>query len=412
MTAGIRIEPLAGAGRPQLPAAARLSAGDIARLGLVGILGRPVRAALSAAGIAIGVAAMIAVLGIGTSSRASLLAEIQQLGTNMLTAQPGQSLLGGTAQLPDTAVPAVTRVAGVQAVSAVGTVQGAAVYRTDLISPYATAGISVDAAQLNLLPTLHGSVATGTFLNAANDRYPVTVLGSSAASLLGIDQAGERVYLGGRWFTVIGILRPMPLAPGVNGAALIGWPAAQALLNFNGNPTTVYVRAADAAVNQVSLVLAATVDPQYPEEVQVTRPSDALTAELAAKSTFNSLFLGLGAVALLVGGIGVANIMVISVLERWQEIGLRRALGATAGHIRLQFLTESVLLALLGGIGGVLLGLAIAAGYAADRGWPATIPWQALAGGIAASVIIGGVAGLYPARRASRVSPAAALATG
>jgi putative ABC transport system permease protein len=403
---------MTAAPRTQLPAPGRLGTADIARLGLVGIWGRPVRAALSAAGIAIGVAAMIAVLGIGTSSRASLLQEIQQLGTNLLTAQPGQSLLGGTAQLPDTAIPMAAQVTGVQAVSAVGTVQGAAVYRTDLISPYATSGISVDAAELNLLPTLHGSVAAGIFLNAANDRYPVTVLGASAARLLGIDQTGGPVYLGGRWFTVIGILRPLPLAPGIDAAALVGWPAAQSVLNFNGNPTTVYARAADAAVNRVSLVLAAMVDPQHPEEVQVSRPSDALTAELAAKSTFDSLFLGLGAVALLVGGIGVANIMVISVLERWQEIGLRRALGATAGHVRMQFLTESVLLALLGGLAGVAVGAIIAVGYAADRGWPATLPWQALAGGIAASVAIGGVAGLYPAQRASRASPAVALATG
>jgi putative ABC transport system permease protein len=382
------------------------------RLGLVGVRGRPVRAALSAAGIAIGVAAMVAVLGIGTSSRAGLLNEINQLGTNMLSAQPGQSLLGGTAQLPTTAVPMTTQVAGVQAASAIGTVQGAAVYRTDKISPFATSGISVDAAQLSLLSTLHGGLRTGVFLNAANDRYPVTVLGSSAAALLGIDRAGEQVYLGGRWFTVIGILQDLPLAPGVNGAVLIGWPAAQSILSFDGNPTTIYVRAADTMVTHVSTVLAATVDPEFPEEVQVSRPSDALTAELAAKSTFDSLVLGLGAVALLVGGVGVANIMVISVLERRQEIGLRRALGATSGHIRLQFLTESVTLAVLGGVGGVALGLAIAVGYAANRGWPPTLPQTALGGGIAASIAIGAIAGLYPAQRASRVSPAEALATG
>lgn len=402
----------AGPDRPGLPVPARLGISDILRLGLVGVRGRPVRAALSAAGIAIGVAAMVAVLGIGTSSRAGLLNEINQLGTNMLTAQPGQSLLGGTAQLPATAVPMTTQIAGVQAASAIGTVQGSAVYRTDKINPFATSGISVDAAQLTLLSTLHGSMRAGVFLNAANDRYPVTVLGSSAAGLLGIDRVGEQVYLGGRWFTVIGILQNLPLAPEVNGAVLIGWPAAQSILSFGGNPTTIYVRAADTMVTHVSLVLAATVDPEFPQQVQVSRPSGALTAELAAKSTFDSLFLGLGAVALLVGGVGVANIMVISVLERRQEIGLRRALGATSGHIRLQFLTESVTLALLGGVGGVALGLAIAVGYAANRGWPPTLPQAALGGGVAASIAIGGLAGLYPAQRASRVSPAEALATG
>lgn len=395
-----------------LPASSRLSARDIAGLGLIGVRGRPVRAALSAVGIAIGVAAMVAVLGIGTASRAGLLSEIQQLGTNMLTAQPGQSLLGGTAELPTTALAMTARISGVESASEVGTVPGAAIYRSNKIDPLQTGGIAVDAAQLNLLGTLQAGLAHGIFLNAANDRYPATVIGAVAARRLGVDQIGQQVYLGGRSFTVIGILRPLPLAPQIDRAALIGWPAASGILGFDGHPTTIFVRSADSAVQRVSGLLAPTVDPQIPGNVQVSRPSDALTAELAAKSTFSGLFLGLGLVALLVGGVGVANIMVISVLERRQEIGLRQALGATRQQIRFQFLTESVVLSAIGGAAGVLLGLGITLGYATSRGWPLVLPWPALAGGIAAAIGIGAVAGLYPARRATLVSPTEALATG
>ena len=145
--------------------------------------------------------------------------------------------------------------------------------------------------------------------------------------------------------------------------------------------------------------------------LQVSRPSDALAAQQAVGTALNGLLLGLGAVALLVGGVGVANTMVISVLERRAEIGLRRSLGATRGQVRLQFLVESLLLAALGGVGGVLVGIAVTASYAAYQGWPAVVPVWASAGGVGATVVIGAVAGLYPAWRAARLSPTEALSS-
>ncbi|MGI5226018.1 ABC transporter permease [Actinoallomurus sp. CA-142502] len=398
-----------GAGATPLPPPARSRSADLVKAGLGGLRARPLRAALSALGIAIGIAAMVSVLGISAVSRAGLLAQIHRLGTNLLTAAPGQTLFGDSASLPAEAVPMVSRIPGATSVSAVGTVPGATVRRTDRIDPAETNGIAVCASRLDLLATLGGRVRSGAYLSPATERYPAVVLGAVAADRLGIDRAGRSVYIAGRWFTVVGILDSLRLAPEIDRSALIGWDMATAL-DFDGHPTMIYERSADDAVSSVWSVLAATINPQDPEQVQVSRPSDALTAQLAAKSAFNTLFLGLGAVALLVGGVGVANIMVISVLERRQEIGLRRALGATRRQIRLQFLTESVTLSLLGGLAGVLLGLATSLTYATYRGWPLALPVQALSGGVLAAVLVGAAAGLYPARRAARLTPTQALA--
>jgi putative ABC transport system permease protein len=285
------------------------------------------------------------------------------------------------------------------------------VRRSGLIPQAETGGISVLAADPELLATVGGELAAGRFLNQATARYPAVVLGAKAAERLGITATGRQVWLGDRWFTVIGILRPLALAPEIDRAALVGFPAAEALLGSDGSPGTVYVRADPDQVEAVRSVLPATANPANPNEVRVSRPSDALAARAAANTAFTSLLLGLGGVALLVGGVGIANVMVISVLERRSEIGLRRALGATKGHVGLQFLAESLLLALAGGLTGVVLGAAVTTVYAAGRGWSVVVPAPAMAGGILAALAIGAVAGLYPALRAARLAPTDALRT-
>ncbi|MFJ4685564.1 ABC transporter permease [Streptomyces sp. NPDC091377] len=393
-----------------LPEPARLRAGDLATVGLEGLRGRPLRAVLSALGIAIGVAAMIGLVGISTVSRAALMAEIEALGTNLLTVEPGTTLTGKQSALPTGAEGMVTRVPGVTGVSATGRVEDATARRTDKIDSDTTSGVSVQATRTNLLGTLNGTIASGAFLNAATSQYPAVVLGSTASDRLGIDRAGGHIYIDGQWFLVVGVLDDVALAPEVDRSALIGWDYATRM-GFDGRVTTLYERSTESTVESVRAVLANTVNPQHPEEVMVSRPSDALTAQAAAERTFNSLFFGLGAIALLAGGVGIANIMVISVLERRQEIGLRRSLGATRGQIRLQFLTESVTLSALGGISGVLIGLATCLGYAVYRDWPLVLPGQAIIGGALAAFAIGALAGVYPARRAANLTPTEALAT-
>jgi putative ABC transport system permease protein len=389
----------------------QLQLSDLARLSIVGLRTRKLRAGLSALGIAIGVAAIVAVLGLSASSQAGLLDEINQLGTNLLTVSNGQSFTGAPTELPITAPAMIARISGVQQAQTTGTISGANAYRNPYIPPAATNALSVQAASLDLLPVVATTVAQGHFLNAATAQEPVAVLGAAAAQRLGIDRIypGERIWAGGQWFYIAGILKPAVLASSIDSSVLVGYPAAEKYLGFDGHPSTIFRRAKHDRVTAVDNLLAATANPENPNQVNVSQPSAALVAQADAQSALNGLFLGLGAVALLVGAVGVANIMIISVLERRSEIGLRRALGATRNHIRTQFLSEAVLLGLLGGAVGVTLGVASTVVYAHTKGWSTVIPIEAWAGGIAASVIIGAVAGLIPALRAARLSPTQAL---
>jgi putative ABC transport system permease protein len=396
-----------------LPPTASLRATDLGRVSSVGLRTRKVRAALSALGIAIGVAAIVAVLGLSSSSQAGLLAEIDRLGTNLLTVTNGQTVFGAAAELPDAAPAMIGRIAPVSTVQQTGIVSGAKVYRSPLVPAINSNALSVQAASLDLPTALSTTLAQGRYLNAATATEPVAVLGASAAQRLGIYRIypRERIWAGGQWFYLAGILKPATLAPEIDTAILIGFPAAEKYLGFDGHPSTIYVRSATDQVTAVQAVLAATANPQEPSQVSVSRPSEALIARAKAKSALNGLFLGLGAVSLLVGAVGVANTMVISVLERRSEIGLRRALGATKGHIRVQFLSEATLLAFLGGGVGVGLGAAATALYAHIKHWAVIIPTLAWTGGIVSALLIGAIAGLLPAIRAARLQPTQALWT-
>jgi putative ABC transport system permease protein len=390
----------------------KLRPSDLARLASVGLRTRKLRAGLSALGIAIGVAAIVAVLGLSQSSSAGLRNEISELGTNLLTVQNGQSIGGGTAELPESAPGMIDRIGPVTQVQETGSVT-ADVYRSPLIPTIDTNALTVQAASLGLLGTVGTTVAQGSYLSAATGKEPVAVLGAAAAQRLGIDRIyqGERIWLDNQWFYLAGILKPCVLVPDIDSSVLVGFPAAETYLGFDGHPSTIYVKAQTSQVAAVQSVLAATANPENPSEVDVSQPSAALVAQADAQGAFDDLFLGLGAVALLVGAVGVANIMVISVLERRSEIGLRRALGATKGHIRIQFLSEAILLAVLGGAVGVGLGVLSTAVYATTKHWAIVVPALAWAGGFGAALIIGAVAGLLPALRAARMSPTEALWT-
>jgi putative ABC transport system permease protein len=400
----------------------RLALRDWLRVASVGLRARPMRAALSALGIAIGTAAIVAILGLSASSQAGLLAEIDRLGTNLLTVEPGQGLSGEPAELPSEAPPRITLLDDVQSVADTAKVEGETVYRSPLIPAANSGGIQVRAASLNLPSVLGTGVARGAWLNEGTAHLPVAVLGSVAAQHLGIDRVfpDQRIWLGGQWFNVAGVLEVSPLDPDIDTSALVGYPAAQRYLGYisvtagakkTGPPSSIYVRTATGHETAVQSLLARTANPESPYEVAVSQPSDVLTARAAAAGAFDSLFLGLGVVALIVGAVGVANIMIISVLERRSEIGLRRALGATRDQIRTQFLAESVLLALIGGVVGVFAGAVATVVYATSKGWHVVIPVEAWLGGITSAILIGAFAGLMPAIRASRMPPTVALRT-
>jgi putative ABC transport system permease protein len=390
----------------------RLSRRDLLRVGSLGLRARRVRALLSALGISIGIAAIVGVLGISQSSKSGLLNELGRLG-NLITVQPGSSAFGQQTELPVTAEGMVSRIAPVTDVTGIGAIQNTYVYRNSFVPASDTSGISLTATDAALPATLGATIAHGTFLNAATARYPTVVLGGEAASLLGINNLADptQIWIGGHWFVVIGILNPVRLVTQMDSMAFIGFPIAQQYFAFDGHPSGLYLRAVPGQVNAVASVLPATVNPANPSVVAVTFPSDILKAELVTKGAYNGLLLGLGAVALLVGGVGIANVMVISVLERRSEIGLRRALGATRRHVAEQFLVEALLLSFVGGVAGTVIGAAATLIVAAGQHEALQIPPYAYYGGIGAALVIGAMAGLYPSMRAARLSPTEALRT-
>jgi len=399
------------ADQPLMPQS-HLGLRDTLYVGGSGLRTRKLRSALSALGITIGIAALVGILGLSESGSADLIKELDALGTNLLTIEAGQGFRSGETSLPENAAAMIGRIGPVFEVAAVSKVSGS-VFRNDLIDDGRTKGVTIFAADLNLLAAQRGDLSSGTYLTRATSEFPMVVLGAVAAERIGISELTneQQLWLGGEWFTVIGVLNPLPLAADLDRGAIIGYGAAQEFLGHDGDADVIYVRAYPEHVHDVRSVMAATVNPQNPDEVLVSRASDVLEARIAARSTLTNLFLGLGAVALLVGGIGIANVMVIAIMERRNEIGLRRALGATRFHIGTQFLTESLLLAGIGGLAGIVLGILITGIYTSLKDWSLIVPGYAVAGGMVSSILIGGIAGLYPALRAANMSPTDALRT-
>ncbi|AKU65102.1 ABC transporter permease [Schaalia meyeri] len=388
-----------------------LRASDVGRLGLTGLRSRPMRAVLSALGIAIGIAAMVGVVGVSSSSQARLQEQLRALGTNMLTARSGSDLSGADLVLPEDSVGRTLMIPGVTSAASTSTLKGVSVYRSRLSDPNATGGTLTMAADTNLLDVVSGTMKQGVWMNEATAHYPGVVLGSKAAQLLGVVRPGTQVWLGGTSFTVLGIMNHLPLAEELDNAALIGIPAATTLFGAGKTPTTIYERSEESQVETVRSLLGPTLAPQGATGLKVSRPSDALAAQNAADQTLTTLLAGVGSIALLVGGIGVANTMIISVLERRKEIGLRRSLGARRSHISVQFLAEALILSFLGGLAGCLIGAAVTWGMCLAYGWPPTLHWWVIAAGLSATLFIGAVAGLYPAIRAAHTPPTAALAS-
>ena len=392
----------------------RLSIGDSIRTALIGPRSRKMRTALSALGVAVGIAALTAITGIAASNQAQLLAELDELGANMIMVQPGYGPDSKPVALPDTAAGMIERVKGVEQVGVLEKVpDGTGVYRNDLMPKSQGNGLTAYAASPEFLSSVEGSVAKGSWFDETDRSLPVTVLGAAAAARMGITETGVRVWIGERWYTVIGILDSAGLAESIDASAFLGdrWAAEHVSAKGDDTIASIYVRMADGGTGEkVREAIARAANPGSPY-VQVTGLGDLAGARETADDSLSGLAVGLAAIALLVGGIGIANTMVVAVLERRGEIGLRRALGARPGQIAGQFVAEAIVLGGLGGIAGVVCGALAVVAYAAIQGQSATIPVLVLVGGPIVALAVGVIAGLYPAVSAARLSPTTALRT-
>ena len=388
----------------------RLKIKDLFFVALYGVRARRGRAALTSIGIGIGIAAIVAVTGISASGRADLLATLESLGTNLIKASPQAGFFGTQEKLPDGVVGMVERIGPVEEVTST-TQTDLIVRRSDFIAEFEGGGISTIVTSPELLKVVGGNLIEGRFIQDGLSNIPVTVLGSVTASRLGINtlETPTKILIGNEWFGVVGILDELKIHPDLDRSVFIGYGVAKTLFDIDKEPTTIYVRANPTYIEDVVEVIAPSMNPENPDQVQVSRPSDALEAQEAADAAFTNLLLGLGSVALLVGGVAIANVMVMSVLERRMEIGVRRSIGATRKEIRYQFLLESIVLSGIGGLVGVVLGTGVTLGYTNYTDIVFSIPVSQVLGAILLALLIGAISGVYPAIKASKIQPAEAV---
>ena len=388
----------------------KLRTRDLFFVAVYGVKARKGRAALTSIGIGIGIAAIVAVSGIAASGSADLLSTLESLGTNLVKASPQAGFFGTQEELPEGVIGMVERIGPVEEVTST-TQTDLLVRRSNFISELEGGGISTIVTSSELLNVIGGKLSEGRFITDGLSDLPVTVLGSVTAKRLGITNLSKptKILIDDEWFGVIGIVEELKIHPDLDRSVFIGYGAAKKLFDINEEPTTIYLRANPTFIEDVVEVIAPSMNPENPDQVEVSRPSDALEAQQAVEASFTNLLLGLGSVALLVGGVAIANVMVMSVLERRMEIGVRRSIGATRREIRYQFLLESIVLSGIGGLVGVMLGSLITLAYTNYTNIVFSIPvWQIL-GAVVLALLIGAISGVYPAIKASKIQPAEAV---
>tara|TARA_B100000959_G_scaffold220128_1_gene232587 strand:- start:364 stop:1551 length:1188 start_codon:yes stop_codon:yes gene_type:complete len=390
---------------------------EILSVAISGLTARKVRTLLIMLGPVLGAAGIVAAVGLNESAKGDVRQTLERLGTNLIVASADGSFSAGEAPtLPEDAVERVMNVSTVDRVAGITEIGSLTVLPSQGGKDFfRTIPVPVLTSDQNLLTVLDAQMLYGRFVNGADEDNIFR------SAVIGQDLANDYQYLpgevrtidvDGETYGIVGVLEKVDLVPKLDTAVIIPKSAAEEDFDVEQKPTTLYVRATEGNVDSTADALPMAINLGGNEAVTVAVPSDLLEAQGAVDTTLRNILFLMGGLALLVGGVGIANVMSISVIQRSGEIGIRRALGHTKMTIALQFVLEALFVGVLGGIVGVVTGVSVIYLVSSILGWIATlnIPLFLVAGGMA--LIVSVIAGLYPAWKAARLEPLETLRLG
>ncbi len=400
--------------------------GETISIAMTALRANKMRSILTMLGVVIGVGAVIAMVAIGNGAQEAVKARISALGTTLISISPGQIFSRGTASATDRAKLTMADAEALRTNAKLITEVEPEMQRQSQVQ-YLNKNTSTDiiGTTPNYLQVRLYTISAGRMFTNAEDKGSqlVAVLGDAVVQDLGITDAasivGQMIRVQGIQFRVVGVLAPKGQGTGFgNPDDLVLIPITTARYRIVGRdqlrtinvlaPTDSLVTPTMAEAQSI-LARAHRLRPGAPSDINIRSQADFLNTLGATTATFTYLLAGIAAVSLIVGGIGIMNIMLVSVTERTREIGVRKALGATRLNILLQFLIEAVVLCMLGGIGGIVIGGGGALLMTRIANWNVSISPSAVIIAFAFSGLVGVLFGVWPARRAAALNPIDAL---